>query len=237
MIKLTLLVLAMVVTCHSSFSQNFTEGTDLPNTGTGPLFTIGGPNTIIQGTLNTPGDPQDRFQVELPAGCTLTSVTYTMTDVFMITVNGFVQFGVNNQQSLPPLTGSFANGPTGSFPITGPGIFDCMIVANIAANDSWSMIFYNDCPAVTGIDESETTTSLHYFPNPVTDVVNLNFEALGNVVVTISDLQGRILQREETNALSGATSLNYNVEDFAKGIYILQLQNGIETETIRFVKE
>ena len=139
-----ILLLAFIFASAPAFTQSYTEGADLPGTGTGPAFIMMGPSMTISGMLNTPGDGQDRFQITIPLGCQITGASWTMTDTANINVNGFAQFGMSNQETIPPLNGTFANGPTGPFPATS-GTYDCMMVANIAANDYWSMTFYSDC--------------------------------------------------------------------------------------------
>ena len=227
--------LVILFTHNYSFSQDYMEGVDLPGTGTGPAFTVGGPTTTIAGTLNTPGDSQDRFQIVIPSGCSITSVTYSITDLYSISVTGHVQFGAGNQQSLPPLTNSFSNGPAGSFPVDGPGTFDCAIVANIAANDQWAMMFHNDC-AATQTEELEESENISCFPNPVNNQLNINIEAKGKIVVQITDISGRIVRAEEPVWLTGNVTLNYDISNFNPGIYFLQLQNGEKLETVKIVK-
>ncbi len=134
-------------TFHST-AQSYTEGPDLPGVGTGPAFTVAAPSITIAGQLSTPADGQDRYQITIPAGCSVTGVTYTMTDKFSLSVTGFAQFGIANQPAIPPLSGSFANGPTGPFPVVGPGTYNCMMVANIAFTDDWTMVYSTTCGAL-----------------------------------------------------------------------------------------
>jgi len=186
------LVLAASACAPSLSAQSFVEGSDFPSTGTGPAFITYGPSITISGTLNTPGDGQDRFQVTIPAGCQVTSVSWTMTDTANLSVSGFAQFGLNNQENIPPLNGSFANGPfLMPFPVSS-GTYDCIMGANVAANDSWSMTFYSDCP--TGIATVNFAEPATVYPNPVADVLYLDgietesefvlINALGEIVFT-----------------------------------------------------
>ncbi len=204
--------------CHSIFAQSYTEGSDLPNTGSGPAFTVSGPSITIAGTLNTPSDGQDRFQITIPAGCLVTSVTYSMTDTAHIGVNGFAQFGSSNQQATPPLSASFANGPSGAFPV-GPGTYDCMMVANIAANDSWSMVFNTSC--TTGIDENNSADPISVYPNPAAQTIFFETNS-GNQKdeIIISDQLGRIVS---TKNMDGDNKVEFSVADLSEGMYFYRI--------------
>ena len=141
------LFIFLLTASHLTHAQSYIEGPDLPGTGTGPAFSVlaPAPTLSIQGTLNTPYDAQDRFQIVVPDGCAITGATYLITDTFSIGVSGFAQFGAGNQVTIPPLTGNFPSGPSGPFPVNGPATFDCMMVANIAANDTWYIVFFTNC--------------------------------------------------------------------------------------------
>lgn len=158
--KTLLLLVALLSSSYFSFSQSFTEGTDMANTGPGIAYTVAGPNIVIGGILTTPADGQDHFQVIVPAGCSITGVDYTMTDPVPVTVNGHFHFNSNNDETYSgPVTGSFQYAtqfPNTSFPV-GPGTYDCFVVANIASNCAWTMTFQTTCTACTEPDVPTVT--------------------------------------------------------------------------------
>src|ERR1044071_6943247 len=113
-----LLLLFCCVFSISAFAQNYVEGADLPATGPGPGFYVDPGITNIAGTLNV-GDSADYFQVYVTFGNWIDSVQY---HVFNSSSVGTISFGPSNVQSFPPHIGTFANGPTGPFPV-GQGIY------------------------------------------------------------------------------------------------------------------
>lgn len=201
-------------------AQSYTEGADLPATGTGPAFTVGGTGITIAGVVNTPGDGQDRFQIVVPFGCSITGVTYSVTDTANITVSGFFQFGPLNQQNFPPLTGSFTNGPTGPFPVT-QGTYDCMIAANIAANDSWSMVFSVMC--TNGIDAPGLASGLSIYPNPANDelFVNGNLQTGEQGILIMENIFGQEILFSTIS--SGQNQIAIPTTTLASGIYFCKM--------------
>jgi hypothetical protein len=220
--KKNLLFFIAIFFANFLFSQSFTEGTDLSNTGTGPAFTVSGPSITIAGQLNTPGDGQDRFQIIVPAGCMITSVTYSITDNANIGVNGFAQFGTSNQQATPPLSGSFTTGPTGAFPV-GPGTYDCMMVANIAANDSWSMIFNTSC--TTGIASINSENPVSVFPNPFISFTTFQLNSTISVENASFELFDVLGQKVISQKIENPT-FEIERKNLIAGIYFWTIKNG-----------
>ena len=93
--KITLWCSALFIIIGSFTATSQTEGTDFPS---GPTtdsnFTfnlVAGANTF-SGSLDTPTDSQDNWQIVIGAGQTITSITYTIQNNFGIS-NGFFAFG------------------------------------------------------------------------------------------------------------------------------------------------
>ncbi len=223
-----------LILSNLSFSQSYTEGADLPGTGTGPAFTVAAPFITIAGTLTTPNDGQDRFQIVVPSNCAIFGVAYSITDQFSLGLTGFAQFGVGNQMTTPPLSGSFTGGPTGPFPV-GPGTYDCMMIANIASQDVWQMAFQATCTVGDGQFDFEWNEA-KIFPNPVISQCNLSFKAKGNVVVRLTDVQGKLIFEDLRGDLNGPTIFNYDMNNYENGVYFLQLTNGDETSSLKMIK-
>lgn len=234
--KLSLLFTAtLLISSNFSFSQSYTEGADLPGTGVGPAFTVASPMINIQGVLETPADGQDRFQIIVPNNCVVTGVSYGITDPNPVGVTGFAQFGVGNQMTTPPLNGSFLNGPTGPFPV-GPGTYDCMMVANIAFQSAWGMLFQTSCTVGDGEFDFHWEDA-KVFPNPVLNQCNLSFNAKGNVNIRLTDVQGKLIFEDKKGILNGPTIFKYDMKEYVNGIYFLQLTNGDEIQTIKVFKQ
>jgi len=88
-----------------------------------------------------------------------------------------------------------------------------------------------------GIEEGKTET-FKVYPNPASDVLNVSFEAVNSdYVVTMLDLQGRVVASQNHSSLNGAQTLSIPVSEFAKGSYIVTiLTNGISTSQNVIIK-
>ena len=81
-----------------------------------------------------------------------------------------------------------------------------------------------------GIEELDQI-SFDVFPNPASDVINVVFNAKQtDYNVALMDLQGRIISSMNLNNVSGAQSLVFATENYAKGSYIIVVSsNGGKT--------
>lgn len=76
---------------------------------------------------------------------------------------------------------------------------------------------------------------LTLYPNPASEQVNLSFKTiLDNVNVKIISILGQTVY--EKSNLSG-DNLSLNVSDLIKGIYIIQVSDGISVSTSKFIKQ
>ncbi|MFM7015896.1 MAG: MopE-related protein [Bacteroidota bacterium] len=83
------------------------------------------------------------------------------------------------------------------------------------------------------------TLSMVAYPNPTHDVLNVEF-ALENdetAAVKMFDASGRMIYTENINAIAGANRTAIQVNDFAKGVYLLQLESNNKLEKLRVVVE
>ena len=69
------------------------------------------------------------------------------------------------------------------------------------------------------------------FPNPATDVINIVFNAKStDYVVSLMDLQGRVVSTMNLNNASGSQTLAFGTESLAKGSYVVVVSsNGAKT--------
>ena len=91
--------------------------------------------------------------------------------------------------------------------------------------------------AVAGIEETLVNT-FNVFPNPASDVVNVSFEGTGaDYVVSMLDLQGRVMSTQSLTGLNGSQSIEIPVSELAKGSYIVSISaNGVTTTKSVVVK-
>ena len=83
--------------------------------------------------------------------------------------------------------------------------------------------------------ENEIWNGLEYYPNPVTDHLNISIPNLkGAIEVHVMDYRSRVIQ---TNSFLNGQMINIDMSELSSGIYILQLKNGEESKDLKIVKK
>jgi len=90
-----------------------------------------------------------------------------------------------------------------------------------------------------GIIEKPMFTGLKVYPNPVHDLLNMDFRCTGptRLETTLSSIQGQPLSVKSWNCESGRNQLSIPVLNFPSGIYLLRMQNEVSNETYKIVIE
>ena len=70
------------------------------------------------------------------------------------------------------------------------------------------------------------------YPNPVSDVLNINSANSANLTITITDLNGR----EIISAKGDSESLSIDLSSLSAGMYLLKLNDGNKTEIRKLIK-
>ena len=77
---------------------------------------------------------------------------------------------------------------------------------------------------------------LSVFPNPTVCALTLNYNTSStNVFANITNAEGKLMKQILLPA--GSNMTNINVAEFAKGIYQISINDGLQKETIRFMKK
>jgi hypothetical protein len=73
---------------------------------------------------------------------------------------------------------------------------------------------------------NEGTADIAVYPNPVKDMlmVNITSERIDRAIITITDMNGKLLQVKNTAITEGGNYINMNTAALAKGTYILKVQ-------------
>ena len=81
------------------------------------------------------------------------------------------------------------------------------------------------------MDELSSINSLEVYPNPSRDVFNVSFtsEKKQSIEVRLVNLVGEIIFIENLENFEGKYTHSFNLEEYSKGIYLLELDtdNGV----------
>jgi hypothetical protein len=87
------------------------------------------------------------------------------------------------------------------------------------------------CDFTAGI--LDLATGFELYPNPTRNFVNVSWTANGNSNVKLTDLNGKVLQHENTSAQQTTLDLT----NYTPGVYILTIQTGEQVVTERIIKQ
>ena len=77
--------------------------------------------------------------------------------------------------------------------------------------------------------------SAHVYPNPSSGHFTVTFNSSGETVCifNITDMTGKVLIRENYNAVPGINARSFDLGSLAKGLYMIHLQNKDATQVLR----
>lgn len=90
---------------------------------------------------------------------------------------------------------------------------------------------------VAGISELSTWAGVNIYPNPASAALTVGYTLLENAVVNfqITDIQGAVVAAFSEKATGGNNSKVISLETLTSGVYLLKLNNGVETALRKFV--
>jgi len=102
-------------------------------------------------------------------------------------------------------------------------------IAYLAEPDLFDMAtIYFNVVEDSGIGEMDGISEFRIFPNPVTDAINLSFEATedSKLSLTVSDISGKQLLQREVRVNSGGNNIAIHEHHLTNGLYFLKLSQG-----------
>lgn len=111
-------------------------------------------------------------------------------------------------------------------------IFLC--VQGIATPDSWQFMYKvrTESAVCTGLSEINSSKIATIYPNPVKEILNVNLaNHFEHAEISVLSLDGKCLL-EQTIKPGGSI----NIADLDAGVYVLNIQSGMEMQSIVFQK-
>jgi hypothetical protein len=101
---------------------------------------------------------------------------------------------------------------------------------------SWASISNSKIAAV---EEAKTLTNLSVFPQPVTDKATVAFTSAvsnsGNI--NVLDASGRVVLTKNAVYTEGSNQITFSTENMVNGLYLVCINNGVETVMKKFIKQ
>ncbi|MBL0044000.1 MAG: T9SS type A sorting domain-containing protein [Flavobacteriales bacterium] len=93
-------------------------------------------------------------------------------------------------------------------------------------------------PSANSVNELAANNDIVAWPNPTAGELNIAMtnSLSGNVEVTITDLNGRVVLSEARRLINGKNQLRLSTENLGAGMYMVRIGNGRENVSVRFVK-
>ena len=86
---------------------------------------------------------------------------------------------------------------------------------------------------------ANSLNNLNVFPQPVTDkaTVEFNSASANNGVINVLDASGRVVLTQNAVYTEGSNSFTFSTQNFAKGLYLISINNGRTTVAEKFIKQ
>lgn len=90
-----------------------------------------------------------------------------------------------------------------------------------------------------GIDDEDSEVSFKLFPNPAatSSQLQLNFEDNAKTSLVITDIKGRVIQNLDLGEFSGQYSHDIDVQNWAKGVYLVTVEHGTNKTIQKLIVE
>jgi hypothetical protein len=138
------------------------------------------------------------------------------------------------------LTFDFTNNAPGTPAIDYNATYGKVVIFGDFGNAASGKTFYFDdiefSPSGIGVEETAWISDLKVMPNPSNGVITLsgNLTANGNIDVTVTDLQGRVVY-SASERVGGTLNQTVNLENVSNGIYMVTITSDFGTLTEKVV--
>lgn len=94
-------------------------------------------------------------------------------------------------------------------------------------------------PAPVSVNNvTKSNTKLSVYPNPVSDVATLSYDAIKNSLASIQviSLTGRVLRQQQVSLNSGSNKINVSMAGLSKGVYMIHMNSTNGYVTAKVIK-
>lgn len=116
-----------------------------------------------------------------------------------------------------------------TYGITGDAFIKLKVSNRGDASDN-ALISY-DTEKYVAINDYAQQLSVEIYPNPVAEILNINFSEINQDFISIYDVNGKLI--EKINIKTNSQSINLNVSNYEQGIYFVKIGN----QSKKFVKK
>lgn len=107
--------------------------------------------------------------------------------------------------------------------------------------DEFGCVFTNSTIVTVEICENvfELEKSFNIFPNPVNDILSINFDLsqTQNIAIELTDLTGKLLIENQKQNINGKSTLQIDLSTFESGVYVLNINFDGVVVSNKIVKE
>ncbi|MGJ8661345.1 MAG: T9SS type A sorting domain-containing protein, partial [Bacteroidota bacterium] len=216
------LTLVQLAASSAAISESFCQGSSL----TFGTQTITTPGTYTRTIPNAVGCDS---VITLTASYQTINTTVTQTGA---TLSVPVQTGATYRWIKCPVVTNIAGATNPSYtPLTLTGSYACIISFPGGCKDTTDCIFVDQ----TGLENMNLSSFVEIFPNPSTDVLNVQSNSFGISDYKVLDINGRVILKDASDGLVNTIQLNTTLLD--KGTYILELNTEQGSVKKVFIKQ
>jgi predicted outer membrane repeat protein len=128
-----LIIVSGIIACPALRAVNVSEGSDFPNATAGAPYVLDFGTNTFSGSVSTPSDSQDRFDITVPAGRRIVLATKTFAAGGGI-VSPNISFNTED------LSGTGAGTFASNYPL-GSGTYSCIASVGFSVGNAWSITF------------------------------------------------------------------------------------------------
>jgi len=100
------------------------------------------------------------------------------------------------------------------WPISNTGDFDAFLQNHSLTHKS----------CTTGIEETNIVNSFKIYPNPTTDIANIDMDYTGDVIIKVFNVQGKLVYSSNEHIDYNVVSVNFSY--FNEGVYLISINTG-----------